>query len=64
MKAKLELTILPTNLYNIIKTTDNTSMPNLQTGLDNNTSYTDNQEVSIDGKTIKIKVIMNQNSTG
>ena len=51
---KLELTILPTNLYNIVNTTDNTSMPNLQTSLDNNTSYTDNQEVSIDGKTIKI----------
>jgi len=51
---KLELTILPTKLYNIIRTVDNTTMTNLQTSLDNNTNYVDNQEVGIDGKTIKI----------
>jgi hypothetical protein len=51
---KLELTILPTNLYNIIKTNDNTSLTNLETNLNNNTVYNDDQEVSIDSKTIKI----------
>lgn len=51
---KLELTILPTKLYNIIRTVDTNTMTTLETNLNNNFNYNDNEEVNIDGKTIKI----------
>lgn len=52
---KLELTILPTNLNNIIKTVDGSTLNNFQTGLTTNTlNLVDNQELTSDGQNIKI----------
>jgi hypothetical protein len=51
---KLELTILPTKLYNIIKTTDETVMTNFEVSVNCNSTYTDNETVTIDAKTLKI----------
>jgi hypothetical protein len=52
---KLELTILPTKLYNVIKITDTTNLTDFQTGLTTNAlNLVDNQELSSDGQNIKI----------